>query len=346
MRFLKYLLLFLMILIIGGAMYVATLESGYAIKVSKIMNVPAEVVFEELNDFKSWKHWNPMVKVETENTNLYSEKKTGVGAELAITYNDKDYSVKTTEVVPKQSIKQQIVFGSEMAADGYFDIKETENGTEITWGMEGKNNFQQKIYWLLKGGIEENMLPNYTNGLALLENYLTKKMEEHSFEVKGLVDYGGGFYLYKTTSCRIDRLEEIIPKYFNQVSEYMKKNTIESFGHPFVIYHKLDKANNAALISACYPINERVITEGDVLTGFMDPVKTFKTIVNGDHKYIHEGWDFAYKSIPEKNVIPMGNGTPFVVYKLSKNNTLNPALWVSEIYIPVQETQIIPVNSF
>ncbi len=317
-------------------MYVATLDGQYDIKAVKTVKIPAIVVYEELNNFKSWEKWNPML---TENLVNYSDENSGVGAELFVKFNDEDYSVKTLEVIPNQKIVQQVSLGSKISAEGYWVLKETEHGTEIVWGMHGENSFQQKIYWLLNGSIEQNMLPNYTKGLAQLEKYLTEKMEEHSFEIKGLVDYGGGFYLYKTTSCRIDKLQETIPIYFNEVAAYMKKNNVESFGHPFVIYHKLDAINKTALISACYPITERIITEGDVLTGFMDPIKTFKTVVKGDHKYIREGWAFSNKTLQEKGFIPVENGEAFEVYKLSKNNTLNPALWITEIYIPIQPIQ-------
>ena len=45
------------------------------------------------------------------------------------------------------------------------------------------------------------------------------------------------------------------------------------------------------------------------------------------------------KTLQEKGFIPVENGEAFEVYKLSKNNTLNPALWITEIYIPIQPIQ-------
>ena len=349
MNFFKYLLFFLMIVIIGSSMYVATLDAQYDMKVTKTLKLPMSFVFDEISDLETWKKWHVVLNEGGVENTHFSDTITGVGAGFNVNFEGDEYAVKTEKIIVNNQILQQINWGSQLTATSNWDFIETENGVEVSWGMQGVNSFQQKIYWLLHGGVEKNMLPHFTKGMEKLERYLVAMMEEHSIVVQGAVDYGGGFYLYKTTSSRMEALQEVIPTYFSEVSEYMKANNIASFGHPFVIYHQLDAVNKTALISTCYPVNERIITEGDVLTGFMEPKKTYKTTVKGDHKFIRKGWDISYKAIQKKGLIPLENGEPFEIYQLSKNNTLNPTLWVTEIYIPiVEEIQptLHPMKSF
>ena len=122
---------------------------------------------------------------------------------------------------------------------------------------------------------------------------------------------------------------------FNNVTKFMVKNKIEIYGKPFILYHKWDEANNTTMFSTCMPVNERIITTGDVLTGFMEPIKTFKTIFTGDYKFSNEAWLAAYKAIEDQGFVALENGEPFEIYKTSPHETSNPTKWVTEIYVPI-----------
>ena len=55
MKTLKYIFLVLLILVVLGAVYLATLEGDYDVKRSRIIHANPEVVFNDLNDYKNWK---------------------------------------------------------------------------------------------------------------------------------------------------------------------------------------------------------------------------------------------------------------------------------------------------
>lgn len=335
MRAFKYILLFLLILIIGGSIYVATLNAEYNIKSTRIIKAPIEVVFEEINDFKNWKNWGPCLEMDSSIVASYPEITSGVGASYTWTGKEGIGSMKTISFIPNKEIIQQIDFGSGSTPEVYWEFNAVENVTEVTWGMRGKNSFSEKIYWLYKGGIEKNMTPMYNRGLELLDLYLIKEMDKHTFNFKGVVDYGGGFYLYQTTSCKTDLFNNKMKDMLSTVSSFMVENSIEKYGKPFILYHKWDQENNTTMFSTCFPVNERIITNGDVLTGFLEPVKTFKTEFTGDYKYSEEAWLAAYKAIADAGFVAIENGEAFEIYKVGPENTSNPTKWVTEIYIPI-----------
>lgn len=336
MKILKYILLLLLILVIGSAIYIATLESKYDIKRTRIIKAPAEVIFNNINDFKNWEHWGPWMEMDSTIVASYPEVTSGVGASYTWTGKDGLGSMKTVSLIPNKEIIQQIDFGTGSTPEVYWDITRTDTGNAVTWGMRGKSSFGEKIYWLTQGGIEKNMVPMHDRGLELLEQHLIKEMDKHSFTIVGEIDYGGGFYLYQTTSCKIDVVDKKMGEMFPAVIKYMEDNSIEASGKPFLLTHNWDEANNTTMFSTCVPVKERVITTDDVLTGFLKPQKTFKTIYKGSYSYSYKAWEAAYKDLVKQGFTELEGGEPFEVYTVRPGDDPNPAKWITEIYIPIK----------
>jgi len=336
MKLLKYLFFLFLILIIGGSLYIATINGNYDVKQTKLIKVPIEVVFNEINDYKNWEYWGPWYEEDSTIVAVYPEKTSGVGSSYTWTGKDGKGAMKTISIIPNKEIIQQIDFGTGSTPKVYWNFKKENDGTEVTWGMKGKNSFMEKAYWLTQGGIEKNMMPFYNRGLALLDSYLTKEIDKHSIVSKGVVDYGGGYYLYETTSCKITEIDKKMGEMFPEIKKYMTKNNIQPAGKPFSITHKWDDENKTTMFSTCVPVSERIITTEDVLTGFLKPQKTFKTILTGNYKYEVEAWETAFKNLYAQNLKEIPNAEPFEVYLVSPHETPNPSKWVTEIYIPVQ----------
>ena len=52
MKILKYLVLLLLLVVIGGAIFVATRPNDFDISRSVVINAPADVIFDNIKDFK------------------------------------------------------------------------------------------------------------------------------------------------------------------------------------------------------------------------------------------------------------------------------------------------------
>jgi effector-binding domain-containing protein len=336
MKVIKYLFFLLLIAVIGLSIYIATVDGNYDLKQSRIIKAPVEVVYNDVNDFKSWQHWGPWYEMDSTIVASYPEVTIGEGASYTWTGKDGDGTMKTISIIPNKEIIQQIDFGTGTTPEVYWNFSEVEDGTEVTWGMRGENSFMEKGFWLFNGGIEENMLPMYDRGLELLDQHITKKLDEHTFEVKGIIDYGGGFYLYKTASCNVNDIDKNSERMFGDLMAYITENNILPSGKPFSLTHKWDEENNTTMFSACVPVRERINTNGDVLTGHMKTQKTFKTILRGDYKFLYDSWMNSFKAIEEQGLIPINNGEPFEVYIVGPHDTPNPLKWVTEIYIPIE----------
>jgi len=336
MRFLKYIFFFILIVIIGLSLYIATLDGSYDVQSKRIIKAPAEMVFNDVNDYKNWQDWGPWYEMDSTIVAKYPDTTSGVGASYAWTGKEGAGAMKTITLTPNKEIVQQIDFNTGSTPEVYWNFNEVEEGTEVTWGMRGENTFMEKAYWLFTGDIEENMKPMYDRGLELLDMHLQEEMDKYNIEHKGVVDHGGGYYVYQTTSASMNELSNKMSELFTNVGNFVEENNIDVYGNPFSITHKWDEQNKTSMFSTCLPVKDRVITTGDVLSGYLKPQKTFKTVLQGDYKYLEKAWNGAFEALSNKGYTFKENSEPFEVYVVNSQNTPNKSKWITEIYIPIE----------
>ena len=339
MKYLKYIFLFLMIISVGLAIYLGTLDGKFDVKRTRSIMADPVVVFNDLNDYKNWKDWGPWFETDSTLSVHYEENTIGEGASYSWTSDiERGGKMRTISVNPHDRIDQEIFFETpfgEMRSDVYWIIEKTEGGTELTWGIKGELPFLSRF---MAGDMEEQMGPMEERGLELFNESIQKKLTIFSIEHEGVVDYSGGFYLYQTTSTRIDEMDLVFQEMMQRLDNYVASSSIRLMGSPFTIYHKYDLENGTAMFSVAYPISERIITEkgSKILTGFMERGKYFKTVLKGSYQNSAEAWEKAYSEVGNLTDFKvLDTGEPFEVYVNNMGNTPNPADLVTEIYIPV-----------
>lgn len=336
MKSLKYIFFLILVLIIGGSLYIATLDGRYDISQSRTMKVPMEMVFKNVNDYKNWENWGPWFELDSSIVASFPENTIGIGASYSWTGVDRNGSMKTISLIPNKEIIQEIDFGSDSNPEVYWGFEKIKDSTMVTWGMRGENSFEEKAYWLYQGDLEKNMIPMFRRGLELLEQQLLMEMDKHSTTYIGEVDHGGGFYLYQTVTSRPNTVAKKMEEMFDNIFTYMANNNIHASGTPFTLNHKIDLNNGSVLFSSCVPIRERIITEGDVFTGYLPPQKTFKTVFKGHYKYLSELWPRIYSELKMQNFTPVEKGYSLEIYSIGPKDSVNPADWMTEIYIPIE----------
>lgn len=346
MKILKYLFFLLLIVIIAGAIYVATKDGNYQVEETAIINAPVPVVFNEVNNFKNWDQWGPWMDDADDIIINYSEKVIGENASFSWKSEEMgDGSIKNTKVIPESAIDQKLTFKSsygESQSDVYWDFVEVEEGTKVTWGIKGEQSFMEKLaFTFMDKSFPEMIRPMYKEGLEKLNAVVLEKMSTYSVNVDGITTHGGGFYMYSTTATKISQIQSKMQKMFADVSLYMEQNNISTMGNPFVLYNKWDEQNNSAIYSTGYFTPSLIITpaESTVLNGMMPVQKVIKTTLKGDYKNLKEAWDATYKYAQENN-LPVNPDSPaFEVYAIGPDKSPNPANWVTEIYIPLLEVE-------
>lgn len=341
MKALKYILLLLLLMLVAAAIYVATLKNSYDVTRTAVVKAPVEVVYNTVNEYKTWPSWSPWIEQEPNATLTYGEQTSGAGGSYSwVGEILGEGAMETVAVSPNESINQKIKFIKpwESESDIYWTFKPVAEGTEVAWGMKGEMNFMMKAFMTFSGGMEKQIGPDYERGLFKLDSVLQADMKKYSVNVDGQTTHGGGYYLYNTTSCKIDEMESKMSEMMPKVGQYVLKNKITMAGSMFSLYHKFDPENNAVIFSCAVPVTERVITDKDsgIQTGLLKPFKAVKVTLKGNYNNLKEAWETGYKYL-EDNKLEAVVGVPALeVYPTGPMEVQNPAKWLTEIYIPIK----------
>lgn len=343
MKIIKYLLFLILLIIIGSAIYFGTKDGTYDLQDSMVINAPPEVVFNKVNDYKSWETWGPWKKEDSTMTFTYAEKTAGEGASYSWD-GQMSGSMTTTKVIPNKEIEQDLTLNTpagERNPKVYWKFEEVDGGTKVTWGMKGEHTMIDKAYYSFSGfNFDASMHQMNKEGLEGIAVEVAADMKQYSINVDGVTQYGGGYYMYTTSVAKLSELEEKTPPMMNLVIDFVTKNNLNMAGKPFTLYNEIDNTNNTVIFSAGIPVKEKVITpEGSpVVCGFMEPVSTVKISLKGNYKHLPEAYTKGRQYLENNSLLIDPAGKMFEVYITDPEKTPNPADWLTEVYIPIMTT--------
>jgi len=339
MKTFKRIFVFLLVLIVGFSVYIATRPGYFNFERSKLIDAPRSVLFDKVNDFKNWPQFSPWLEQEPEAMLSYADITSGQGA----SYSWKgdllgEGSMQTYKVKKDTRIEQGIDFIKPFEASSKVNWSFEPQGsdTKVTWQMEGEQDFVSKLFSFFMGSIEDMTGPDFERGLHKLDSIVQKDMSVYSIKVNGVIEHGGGYYLYRSTSCRFSEFQSVMQQLMPELAAYALSNDIRMSGKPFVIYHKWDEANDAVIFSACIPTSTKMISsEPNILTGQLEPFKAVKTTLTGDYKNLEEAWETTMSFMNERNLELLEDGTMLETYVIDPASSPNPAKWITELFAEI-----------
>lgn len=343
MKFLKFILYIVLIVLIAGALYFATQDGNYEIEATHEINAPRQVVYDIVNEYTTWEEWGPWKKEEPTMVFNYGDITSGKGASYS--WQAKmDGKMSTTNVVPYIHIDQALTLqtpGGERKPEVYWDFESTERlATKVTWGIKGKHTLLDKVYYYFSGlDFEGDMREMYKKGLEGLEIAARTEITKYDIDIKGLTQYSGGFYLSRTTSAKAQLVPQIMTENYRGISEFMKENNIVSSGMPFTIYNETYE-NGDVIMTNAIPVREKIVVAGtaNVFSDYTPTVSAIKTVVKGNYTNLGEAWGKTMLYVEEKGY-ELGEAKPFEVYVTDPKDHPNPANWITEIYVPIKDLE-------
>lgn len=147
---LKKIALALVLILVVLAGYVATRPADFRIVRSRTVAAPPEVVHAYVNDFHKWPEWSPWEKLDPAMKRDFSGAPAGTGAAYHWSGNSDvgEGQMTITDSRPAQSVTIRLEFLKPFAATStsQFDFTPSGSGTNVTWAMNGHNNFMAKAF--------------------------------------------------------------------------------------------------------------------------------------------------------------------------------------------------------
>jgi effector-binding domain-containing protein len=336
----KFIIFLLLILIIGACTYVAVQPNQYEVVRTRTIDAPAAVIYDNIIDYRNWEAWSPWIEKNPETKVTYPEQTKGIGGSQS--WEDKDGigTMKTMAATSPNYIEQTMQFEDFEPSKIIWNFNTTEdNTTNVTWIMKGeKIPFGFKLYAVFSGGFDNMIGPDFERGLERLDSLVVESTKKHEITVNGITEYGGGFYLYKTTNAKDSNISQKMAEQYGSLMAYITQNNIAMAGMPLTIYNEMNPENGTVIMSNGLPVNQKieVAENSDISCGYMEKTKALKITLKGNYTYLADAWDVALKHIADNNLV-QSQEKPFEIYTNDPGDFPNPADWVTEIYIPIVE---------
>lgn len=346
MKLLKYLFFLILILVIGSSIYFGTQDGKFDVTESKVINAPVSLIYNNVNDFKNWQSWGPWIAKDPDIKIIYDENTIGEGGSYSWTSDVMEVgngSMNTLKVIPNKEIAQSITFNTPMGdskskVKWLFESTENPAQTKVSWGMKGEQSLLEKVSMAFsEDNLESSIKTMFQEGLTNLDGVVTKEMQQYSIKANGISEYGGGYYMYNTAVAKTEEVGLKLGSLMGQVMDFMEQQNIKQAGAPFTIYNQIDTTQNSVIFSAAIPVKEKINTlpGSPILNGYLAPVTAVKITLKGDYKNLTETYAKGQQFIVQNGYRPHPNAKMFEVYSTDPGIVLNPAEWITEVYLPI-----------
>ena len=177
---LKKIALVLVLILVVLAGYVATRPADFRIVRSRTVAASPEVVHAYVNDFHKWPEWSPWEKLDPAMKRDLSGAPAGTGAVYRWSGNSDvgEGQMTITDSRPPQSVTIRLEFLKPFAATStaQFDFAPSGSGTNVTWTMNGHNNFMAKAFSAVMD-MDKMIGADFEKGLAGLDAATTARRQ-------------------------------------------------------------------------------------------------------------------------------------------------------------------------
>jgi uncharacterized protein YndB with AHSA1/START domain len=152
-------------------------QDTFHVERSKRIAAPPEWVFEQINDLKRMKAWNPYEQKDPTLKGEFGKNTRGVGASYA--WQSENVATGRMTIVESKPLRQVTLrldfekpFQSTVTTE--YTLKADRGGTQVTWSMQGPANFMHKLMetaFILDPLIGKDMDQGLTNLKRYAEAY-------------------------------------------------------------------------------------------------------------------------------------------------------------------------------
>ena len=150
----------------------STRPATYHVERSISTAAPPPAVFGVLDDLHRFREWSPWEKLDPKMKVTYAGPETGVGSSYAWEGNSEAGSgrMTITETTPPNELilKLEFLKPFESTCALHYKIAPENEGSRVTWSMDGNNNFVGKVMCLF-GSMDKMMGGDFERGLASLK---------------------------------------------------------------------------------------------------------------------------------------------------------------------------------
>lgn len=328
----------LILLVLLGLVLLAGLIAPKYMKTqrSTVIEAPPELVFNTVNDLRTWESWSPWKEVDPTMKVIMGDTVEGAGASYTWTAEEAGSGkMSILSSTPPEAIETDIVFDGMGTADAFWTFEPVNQNTRVTWGFSSRMPypFNAMLLFTGTGAVDRD----FDRGLELLKERVeaefaeAKKYRELTVEVVDLPERR--FVAIRETIDMADyskHFEENMPK----LQRALEENKVEITGMPCGLFFSWDETNQKTDMAEAVPVAEAPDLGAPFSTIILPPGKAMLVEYYGHYS----GIAAAHEAI-DRYMAAQGTemGWPVIEqYVTDPTQEPDTARWLSRVFYPVE----------
>lgn len=332
MKVLKVILIILVVLVGGAAIWMATLDGKYDVQRSVYIDATPELVYAEVSDFKTWPDWGPWFAKDSTMKAQFGDQTQGEGATYSWTSeNQGSGDMKIVAAEPGKSMETKINFGGMGSSNGYWTFEPKDGGTEVTWGFKGEMPF---FFRFMAANMDEGVGPDFETGLNNLKENLESRKPQFEFSEMDMSPTTIYYTRYENEPMST-MTSDWFANNWGMIADYLAEDKKNTTGSPMSIMWDWNEEAGTFSADLAMPCASEKPGDEMVMKGMSPSGKMIKTTYMG----AYEGSGEAHMALDEymkANNIPF-EGPAIEVYVTDPTVEPDTAKWITEIYYGVAE---------
>lgn len=229
----------------------------YDVSRTTTINAPTSVVFPYLKSLKKQNEWGPWAKQDTNMQVTYTGEDGTVGFTSEWEGPILGKGKQTISSIQGSTVETELTFympWGESTPTGYMHASDVTNGSEVTWGIRGENDFIGRIFGVFMNA-DKNMGPMFEEGLAslkaLIENDVNKEYKGYKVST---IDFPAKQYVAVRGTVAMTGISDFFGKNYGYISSELAKANLTMDGPPSGLYYVWDEKNETADMAAAIPV--------------------------------------------------------------------------------------------
>lgn len=306
------------------------MPSTTLIERTTVINAPAPVVFENVNNIRKWNKWSYWMLLDTAQIVTYAGPESGVGASYS--WDGKKTMKGTltiTESAPSQNIKINLDFAGQGTGKAEWKFEAGDGVTNVTETFTSDLKFTERIFpglmmdKFLGAAFEEDL----KNLKALCES--TPAIPSSTIEQ---MDAPLQWVILMRDTTNYAGISPAMGTLYGNIGAYIGANGATPAGYPLAIWYQFDKEKDIWEFEAGMPVKDSVaVGKGMRLT------KVGGKAVKTTHYGAYEKMEATYNSLSaymQQNALTP-TGPSWEVYVTDPMAEKDTAKWQTDIYFPL-----------
>lgn len=336
MKTLKIVLLVLAALV--GLVAILGLIAPREVDVSRstVIEAPQAVVFNTVNDLKTWESWSPWKEMDPAMQVTMGTPSVGAGANYSwMGEQSGEGQMEITSASPPEKLTTHVAFDGQGEADAVWSFEPVEGGTKTTWAFHTEFPYPFNAMLLFQD-FEGAISKDYDRGLALLKAQVEAQADQApSFNVE-VVKLPLQHFIGLRETVSMSDLMEVFPRNTAKVYQAVAGADLPVAGMPCGLYYTWDEEKGETDCAQVMPLQE-----AHTLPGFASIHIPQEEALLIEYYGAYDGLGAAHEAI-ESHLKSEGLTAAFPAieeYVTDPEKEPDTAKWLTRVYYPLAEVK-------